>query len=81
MFWPEMIQPITSNVNFMTTSDKKLKLSCNTEGASIGYQKGDKIGSKQWKLYSEPIKVSNEKIVARAIRIGYKASEIKSNIN
>ena len=81
MFWPEMIQPITSNVNFMTTSDKKLKLSCNTDGASIGYQKGDKIGSKQWKLYSEPIKVSNEKIVARAIRIGYKASEIKSNIN
>jgi len=81
MFWPEMIQPVTDNVSFEHLGNNRLKLITTTEGASIGYQKGDKIGSQHWELYSVPLQINrNEKIVARAIRIGHKASGITSNI-
>lgn len=77
MFWPEMIQPITQNVTFKNPKKGTLKMSCTTEGASIGYQTGKDIGTKHWALYHTPIKIDkNQKIVARAIRIGFKASEI-----
>lgn len=80
MFWPEMIQPVTENVTFSIEKKGKIKLSCTTKGASIGYQLGNNIGSKHWRLYNAPIQINKkQKIVARAIRIGYKASEITSN--
>ena len=50
-----------------------------TKGAAIGYQIDEKIGTNSWNLYHKPILVGDkQKIVARAIRIGYKASEITS---
>jgi N-sulfoglucosamine sulfohydrolase len=80
MFWPEMIQPITNNVTFEKEKKGKITLSCSTEGASIGYQIGNDIGSDHWDLYNTSIKLAgDEKIMARAIRIGYKASKTTSN--
>ena len=78
-FWPEMKQPITQNVTFEKDKTGTLKLNSSTAGASIGYQIGDNIGTNHWNLYYKPIRINkNQKIVARAIRIGYKASEITS---
>tara|TARA_S200000501_G_scaffold149668_1_gene141157 strand:+ start:4720 stop:6375 length:1656 start_codon:yes stop_codon:yes gene_type:complete len=79
-FWPNMIQPKTENVEFKIRDDGLYELTSITNGASIGYQTDEKIGTNSWSLYHEPIIVgNNQKIVARAIRIGYKASEITSN--
>jgi N-sulfoglucosamine sulfohydrolase len=53
-----------------------MSLNCVTEGASIGYQLDDKIGSERWLLYHEPLKFKRgQKMVVRANRIGYKVSE------
>lgn len=78
-FWPNMKQPKTDDV-LIITNEQNLTLSCKTEGASIGFQLGDDIGSKYWQLYTKPVEIKpNEKIRARAIRIGYKASNISNN--
>lgn len=80
MFWPKMTQPITENVSIETLKKGMVQLTCATEGASIGYQTGSNIGTKFWNLYHRPIKIDkNQKIYARAIKIGFKASEITSN--
>lgn len=77
MFWPEFRQPITENVTFKKDKKGLLHLNCLTEGASIGYQIEDAIGSDHWQLYTEPIKINkNLKLAARAIKIGFKASSI-----
>lgn len=80
MMWPGLKQPSTQKVSFEVVKkskrEQKVALSCSTEGASIAYQKGDEIGSKHWNLYHTPIAVKKgEKIVSRAVRIGYKTSE------
>lgn len=78
-FWPNMKQPKTDAV-FIQTNEQNILLSCKTDGASIGYQLGEDIGSQYWQLYTAPIQIkSNEKIRARAIRIGYEASNISNN--
>jgi len=80
-FWPNMKQPKTDAV-FIQTNEQNILLSCKTDGASIGYQLGEDIGSQYWQLYTAPIQIkSNEKIRARAIRIGYEASNISNNYN
>ena len=79
-FWPRLTQPKTENVEFNIRDDGLYELTSITNGASIGFQKDEKIGTNSWSLYHEPISIeNNQKIVARAIRIGYKASEITSN--
>jgi len=79
-FWPNMIQPKTENVDFKIGDDGLYELTTLTNGASIGYQIDEKIGTNSWSLYHEPIRIgAKQKIVARAIRIGYKASGITSN--
>ena len=79
LFWPEFLQPITSEVTFTSEKRGKIALATETEGASIGYQLDEEIGGKHWNLYHSPIKLAkNQKITARAIRIGYKASTITS---
>ena len=79
LFWPEMRQPVTQNVTFDKQDFGTLKLSSKTKGASIGYQIGKDIGTNHWNLYHTPIQQkNNQKILARATRIGYKASEITS---
>ena len=78
-FWPNMIQPQTADVNIQINNSTAI-LSCETEGASIGYQYGNAIDTNDWQLYTKPIQLNaNEKIRARAIRIGYKASNISNN--
>ena len=78
-FWPEMKQPITQNVTFEKDKTGTLKLKSSTAGASIGYQIGDDIGTNHWNLYYKPIAIDkNQKIIARAIRIGYQG--IRNNI-
>ena len=78
-FWPNMVQPTTSSV-IMKRQSGKVILSCKTKGSSIAFQTGDTIESDYWQLYTTPIKLkNNEKIRARAIRIGYKASNILTN--
>ena len=79
-FWPKMIQPVTSDVKIEINSYGLVKMSCDTKGASIGYQTEDMIGMGRWLLYTKPIKIkSTQKLLARAIRIGYKASNITLN--
>lgn len=78
MMWPGMIQPETEPVKFHI-ADQKLLLSSATDGASIAWQSGDNIGSNHWQLYHKPLDVSpNTRVVARAVRIGYKHSVITS---
>ena len=80
-FWPNMIQPITKPVE-ITVLDNIISLKCDTSGASIGYQTGSQIGSQNWNLYNKPFNIlPNQKIATRAIKIGYKASAITTNIN
>jgi N-sulfoglucosamine sulfohydrolase len=74
MMWPGMVQPETAKVEFQKI-DGKMVLTSPTEGASIAYQVDDEIGGKRWRLYHEPIPEAKN-IAARAVRIGYKTSEI-----
>jgi len=74
MMWPGMVQPETAKVEFEKV-EGKMNLSSATEGASIAYQVDDEIGGKRWRLYHEPI-AEAKNIAARAVRIGYKTSEI-----
>ena len=79
-FWPNMIQPKTESVSFNQIDESLYELNSATTGASIGYQIDEKIGTNNWSLYYEPITIGEkQKVVARAIRIGYKASDITSN--
>lgn len=77
MMWPGLIQPTTANVSFRDMRSNTILLECQTEGASIAYQQGEQVGSDHWSLYSQAISVKKgEKIVARAVRLGYGTSEI-----
>lgn len=74
LFWPGLIQPVTEKV-VITNQKGAIKLSCSTEGASIGYQLNDQIGYERWMLYHEPLKLKkSQKLVVRSQRIGYKIS-------
>ncbi|NNF34689.1 MAG: sulfatase [Saprospiraceae bacterium] len=70
-------QPVTAQPN-VETSGGKIKITCSTEGASIGYKviHEDGIQSKKWMIYLEPLSISNgKKLLVQAHRIGYKASK------
>jgi N-sulfoglucosamine sulfohydrolase len=76
MMWPGLVQPRTMPVTFIL-SDNKIKLSSATEGASIAYQVEGIDGADTWRLYNEPLDASQPGVIrARAVRIGYKTSEI-----
>lgn len=75
MWPPEGNQPQTKKVHFENT-DEHIILKCDTEGASIAYQKNEEIGSTHWNLYINPVSATAlDSIKAVAIRIGYKESE------
>ena len=81
-FWPDMKQPVTEDVVFSLNSDGLLSLTTVTPGASIGYQLDENIGSDSWKFYHKPLRINDDQqIAARAIRIGFKASNITLNQN
>ncbi len=76
MMWPGGIQPTTQDVMFKFVNNK-IELSCQTQGASIAYQIGDEIGGDHWQLYHQALTLKkNEKVEARAVRIGYATSKI-----
>ena len=81
-FWPDMKQPVTEDVVFSLNSDGLLSLTTVTPGASIGYQLDENIGSDSWEFYHKPLRINeHQQIAARAIRIGFKASNITLNQN
>ncbi len=75
LMWPNGIQPQTAAVQ-ISTDKQRVSMTCTTPGASIAYQRDDKIGTDHWELYTRPIKMKKGKIVARAVRIGYQTSAI-----
>ncbi|MFC3415416.1 sulfatase family protein [Algoriphagus hitonicola] len=78
MMWPGLKQPKTSKVVFVTEKDF-LQLKSDTKGASIAYQINEEIGGDKWRLYHGNLKSQTiQNIVARAVRLGYKTSEITS---
>ncbi len=79
-FWPNGKQPQTEDPIF-EYENGYLKISCTTEGASIGYRVIDKTNQLPytWKVYNQPVKIDKSNtIVAMAHRIGFKRSEAKS---
>lgn len=77
MMWPEGKQPVTAQPETNITAHSKktntVKITCDTEGASIGYKLGD---DGHWMLYSEQIEVPKDtKLFAKSIRYGFKPSE------
>ena len=70
--WPGGVQPTTKQV-IANKNNNTITLSCETEGASIGYR----IDGGKWQLYTKPISIEKgKKVEAKAIRIGYKESDI-----
>jgi arylsulfatase A-like enzyme len=78
MWPPDGIQPETEVPSFSCGSGSfegrvEVKLTCATEGASIGYRVDD---SKNWQLYTGPLAIERtSRITAKAIRIGFKPSQ------
>ena len=76
---PDGIQPVTREPDIILENledpDKlKVIISCDTDGASIGYMLND---TGRWLLYSGPLEVPGDtKISVQAIRIGYKPSPV-----
>ena len=53
---------------------KKIAISCDTKGASIGYKTNPK--AKSWTVYSGPFNIkSTEMLLVKAHRIGYEPSK------
>jgi len=76
--WPGRKQPVTAAP--VVTATRRaggtvvVRLSCRTEGASIGYRLGE---NGRWLIYTGPIILkSGRTLQAKAIRIGYKESEV-----
>jgi N-sulfoglucosamine sulfohydrolase len=58
-------------------NQNEIKISCKTEGASIGYKiiGADGVEPKRWEVYSHPLTIApNSKIKSVAQRTGYKVS-------
>jgi N-sulfoglucosamine sulfohydrolase len=74
--WPGGNQPVTAKPEYRLDQHEHalVTLSCNTRGASIGYKTGRK-GT--WKIYSSPVPLEkNDTIYAKAIRYGFKESDL-----
>lgn len=75
-FWPGKIQPETTMPELVGFEEGKMVLSCQTEGASIGYKlPGDEAPWKGWRIYKEPVEIEEEPIRVIAHRIGYQPSD------
>jgi arylsulfatase A-like enzyme len=76
--WPGRKQPVTTTPIFgaISTPDSSISVTirCATEGASIGYRITEQP---RWRIYTGPITVApGATLEAKAIRIGYKESEM-----
>ncbi|WP_081659263.1 sulfatase family protein [Pedobacter glucosidilyticus] len=70
--WPGGKQPLTSLPEY-EQKDGFINLKCKTEGASIAYKYD---GDKYWKLYNKPFKSMKKDIEVKAVRYGYKESDV-----
>lgn len=72
-------QPVTHEPEVLA-SDQNVKITCPTEGASIGYKIKRADGwPKNWAVYTDPIDSSaGDSLKVIAHRIGYKPSEVKT---
>ena len=71
-------QPVTAPPT-IKTSNGQIKIDCPTKGASIGYKIMNDQGTlpKAWSVYTKPFEISTDKkLLVKAHRIGYKASEM-----
>jgi N-sulfoglucosamine sulfohydrolase len=75
--WPKGIQPTTLKPRIDKIRNT-LVLNAITQGSSIGYYIADqKQQDPKWKIYSMPIYIeAGKKIFCKAIRVGYKESEL-----
>jgi uncharacterized sulfatase len=76
--WPGRKQPVTAtptiNTAYAAEGKTVVKISCATEGASIGYRLGERG---RWLVYTEPILLEPGAILqTKAIRLGYRQSEM-----
>ncbi len=81
--WPGMVQPQTAlpeiEIDQENEEYSKVQLSCTTEGASIEYRISKKGKAKSWKLFDKTLEIIPPIIIeARALRYGYKMSDIVS---
>jgi arylsulfatase A-like enzyme len=75
--WPGGEQPPTASPEIVRGADGRVLLSCDTEGASLGYQLGGDGRGVEWRLYTGPIEVApGVRIEAKAIRYGYAESPV-----
>ncbi len=76
--WPGKIQPTTKDPT-LNKQEALVEISCETEGASIGYKiiaEHDNPENMSWTVYDGPIKVPvKSKLITVADRIGYKRSQ------
>ncbi|RUA32436.1 MAG: sulfatase [Bacteroidetes bacterium] len=78
--WPNGVQPITEKA-IVKVNHRKVELSCNTKGATIGYIVSDKDFTPDlnsgWTHYYKPFKIKKGQFLYTiSQRIGYKESEI-----
>lgn len=73
---PDGVQPTTAEP-IVAASGGRVVISCETPGASIGYQRE---GDTSWAVYDAPFGVAGDRAKIRVIahRIGYKPSEVVS---
>jgi arylsulfatase A-like enzyme len=73
----------TTAAPLITVQNSQTILTCNTEGASIGYKivyADENPGQKPWQVYTRPIDVKEGQLIqAIAHRIGFLPSEVKDS--
>ena len=71
--WPGGVQPVVAKPVITKMRGGRIKISCKTKGASIGYQvNGQGLKPNHWFLYSAPIELkAGQTLTAVATRIGY----------
>jgi len=71
-FWPGKQQPVTATAEVIK-NDGIIRISCSTEGASIGYKlPADEAPGRGWHIYKEPLELSpGESIKVITHRLGY----------
>ena len=72
------MQQLQTEAVTILNSGKNITLASATEGASIGYQIDDAIGSERWLLYHQPIQLKKAKNSSKS-QSGYKISDEYTN--
>ncbi len=72
------VKAICEDMVFRARGPLLVQIYCATQGASIGYR----INDGDWQIYTEPVKIEKGKtqVTAKAVRIGYRESEVRKII-